>query len=189
MHLYSGPEGLRYQGWMPEGRYTNGFWSLFQWASNGSPWFGLVYGAALLSASCHGFGLVGAGGVGSGLGLPELLITPLAWGFAGADFIVSIVTFLMMVASLGAFGALVCFATGKRRRQDDPGVDLSGVSGAVMFYLFFQRFMESGVGCMAERDGHALCAGVDGFIVACGFFIDHTISGCKRNIDAWGNVV
>ena len=151
-------------------------------------WVGVRCGTAL--CSCHGFGLVGAGGVGSGLGLPELPDHSLGMGFCRGGFYCFDCDVSDDGRQLGgAFGALVCFATGKRRRQDDPGVDLSGVSGAVMFYLFFQRFMESGVGCMAERDGHALCAGVDGFIVACGFFIDHTISGCKRNIDALGNVV
>ena len=105
MHLYSGPEGLRYQGWMPEGRYTYGSWSLFQWASNGSPWFGLVYGAALLSAFAMAVGWwVRVASVVAWVCLNSL-ITPLAWGFAGVDFIVSIVTFLMMVASLGGHSA------------------------------------------------------------------------------------
>ena len=167
MHLYSGAEGLRYQGWMPEGRYTNGFWSLFQWASNGSPWFELVYGAALLSAVAMALGWwVRVTSVVAWVCLNSL-ITPLAWGFAGVDFIVSIMTFLMMVASLGgAFGALVCFAAGILRRWDGSGVDLSSVPSAVMFHLFFQWFMESDFGCMAEWDGHAFCTGLDGFIVA-----------------------
>ena len=105
MHLYSGPEGLRYQGWMPEGRYTYGSWSLFQWASNGSPWFGLVYCAALLSAFAMAVGWwVRVASVVAWVCLNSL-ITPLAWGFAGVDFIVSIVTFLMMVASLGGHSA------------------------------------------------------------------------------------
>ena len=105
MHLYSGAEGLRYQGWMPEGRYTNGFWSLFQWASNGSPWFELVYGAALLSAVAMALGWwVRVTSVVAWVCLNSL-ITPLAWGFAGVDFIVSIMTFLMMVASLGGHSA------------------------------------------------------------------------------------
>ena len=105
MHLYSGPEGLRYQGWMPEGRYTYGFWSLFQWASNGSPWFGLVYGAALLSAVAMAVGWWVRVASVVALVCLNSLITSLAWGFAGVDFIVSIVTFLMMVASLGGHSA------------------------------------------------------------------------------------
>ncbi len=105
MHWYSGPEGLRDQGWMPEGRHTYGLWSLFKWASNGSSWFGLVYGAALLSAVAMAVGWwVRVASVVAWVCLNSL-ITPLAWGFAGVDFIVSIVTFLMMVASLGGHSA------------------------------------------------------------------------------------
>ena len=68
----------------------------------------------------------------------------------------------------GAFGALVCFATGKGGDRMTPAW-IYRVFQVQLCFIIFQRFMESGVGCMAERDGHALCAGVDGFIVACGF--------------------
>ena len=167
MHLYSGAEGLRYQGWMPEGRYTNGFWSLFQWASNGSPWFELVYGAALLSAVAMGFRLVGACDVCSGLGLPELPDHSIGVGFCRGGFHCFDNDVSNDGCQLGgAFGALVCFAAGILRRWDGSGVDLSSVPSAVMFHLFFQWFMESDFGCMAEWDGHAFCTGLDGFIVA-----------------------
>lgn len=101
MDLYSGSEGMRYQGWMPEGKYTYGYWSLFQLVQSGSPWFVLVYGAALGSAM--GLMLGWQARVASVVcwACINSLITPLAWGFAGVDFIVSIVTFLMMIATLG----------------------------------------------------------------------------------------
>ena len=167
MHLYSGPEGLRYQGWMPEGRYTNGFWSLFQWASNGSP--GLGWSTVRhCSRRCHGFGLVGAGGVGSGLGLPELPNHSLGVGFCRGGFYCFDYDVSDDGRQLGwAFGALVCFATEKVRDRMTPAWIYRVFQVQLCLFIFSAVYEVASD--VWQNGTAALCAGVDGFIVAMDF--------------------